>query len=382
MTKRIVAPERHIGLSTKTKPTHQRAGATFYERDTGLLFITYDDGTNWVIKRDVSGGEGTGNWLFGNPVLRMGGEGRVGWVKDTGNLEALYVKSTSGYMANLYGGEQSGSNNWAAVFIPVNELPVPAFNTALWTYRLTDALTYGVNIVVWIHDPSDNDKRAEVTQSGSATSLAKADGWNAHEFPSGDSEMLWYGENTGSPDICQTAGSVTYTWAQYQSDAVFSTWTIYRISLEMGWYSTGTFTDVWVADVKLNDVVIPLSPRDGEIIGRETKSTYIATDTTSTVRVTAITPAATKRVRILNIFASTSNATAALFEVYFGTGDNITIAATKAIFAAVLDLGVNDWAGASYGENGPLGGLGELVSIRANADVDTDGTFVIVYREE
>ncbi len=150
----------------------------------------------------------------------------------------------------------------------------------------------------------------------------------------------------------------------------------------MGWYSTGTFDDVWVADVKLNGQVIPLMPREGEIIGRETKSIYIATDTTSTVRVTAITPSATKRVRILKVFASTANATAALFEVYFHTGANIATDATKVIFAAELDLGVNDWAGASYGDNGIMGDIGEVVSIRADTDIDTDGKFVIVYREE
>jgi hypothetical protein len=46
---RIVTPEKHIGVSTDSKPTHQRAGATFYEYDTGLLYITYD-GTTWTAK--------------------------------------------------------------------------------------------------------------------------------------------------------------------------------------------------------------------------------------------------------------------------------------------------------------------------------------------
>ena len=40
---------RFIGLSTDTKPTDINAGATFYEYDTGKLYIT-PDGTNWVLK--------------------------------------------------------------------------------------------------------------------------------------------------------------------------------------------------------------------------------------------------------------------------------------------------------------------------------------------
>lgn len=57
---RIVTPNRFVGLSTDTKPTQAtlprvRAGDTFYERDTGLLYITYD-GTTWVEKLDPSPG--------------------------------------------------------------------------------------------------------------------------------------------------------------------------------------------------------------------------------------------------------------------------------------------------------------------------------------
>ena len=55
--KRIVAPNKFVGLSVAggdTKPTEAsnsavREGSTFYEYDTGKLYITYD-GTNWVIK--------------------------------------------------------------------------------------------------------------------------------------------------------------------------------------------------------------------------------------------------------------------------------------------------------------------------------------------
>lgn len=55
---RIVAPNRFIGVSTDTKPSEGSGiqvspGATFYEYDTGNLFITYDHGSNWKIKGDT-----------------------------------------------------------------------------------------------------------------------------------------------------------------------------------------------------------------------------------------------------------------------------------------------------------------------------------------
>src|SRR3990167_808600 len=51
--KKLVSPERFVGLSTDTKPTDGatsvRPGATFLEYDTGALYVNYD-GTNWVVK--------------------------------------------------------------------------------------------------------------------------------------------------------------------------------------------------------------------------------------------------------------------------------------------------------------------------------------------
>jgi len=59
--KKVVTSEKFIGLSTDTKPTDGatsvRPGATFYEYDTDLMYITYD-GTNWVLKVDRTDGRG------------------------------------------------------------------------------------------------------------------------------------------------------------------------------------------------------------------------------------------------------------------------------------------------------------------------------------
>ena len=47
--KRIVTPERYVGLAADTMPTGVRPGATFYAYDTLDLYITHD-GTTWVLK--------------------------------------------------------------------------------------------------------------------------------------------------------------------------------------------------------------------------------------------------------------------------------------------------------------------------------------------
>lgn len=314
--------------------------------------------------------------IFSKPVLRYSGAGMAGWCKE--NSLSQWQKG-SGWTANLYGGAQSG-DDWAAIFIPVNELPVTDFNSAQWSYYMTAAETMGVNIVIWIHDRTAFQKRAEVTQLANVSGLAKAQGWNAHDWSTSTTQMFFYGENTTGTGL--TAGT-QYTWAQFQADALFKFWTIYRISLEYGWEASGTFDDAWVADLKLNGERILLVPADGECAGGETKSVYVATATDSSARATAATPAAAKRIRIHSVFMNTGSSTATRFECYFHTGTNITSDGTKAIAAATLDADTNGSAFVAYGDNdGPVGGVGEVVSIRTGADITTNGNFTIVYHEE
>jgi len=58
---KTVTTHRFIGSSSETKPTNVVGadpvpqGSTFYEWDTGVLYITYD-GTNWVDKTGAYGG--------------------------------------------------------------------------------------------------------------------------------------------------------------------------------------------------------------------------------------------------------------------------------------------------------------------------------------
>lgn len=48
--KKIATMSRYTGAEGDSKPTGVQVGSTFWEYDTRILFITYDDGTNWEIK--------------------------------------------------------------------------------------------------------------------------------------------------------------------------------------------------------------------------------------------------------------------------------------------------------------------------------------------
>ncbi len=313
--------------------------------------------------------------VFGKPLLRYSGSGMAGWCKE--NSLSQWQKG-SGWTANLYGGAQSG-DDWAAIFVPVNELPVPDFNNAQWSYYMTATETMGVGIVIWIHDTNNLSKRAEVTQLANVSGLGKAAGWNAHKFNPDTTQMFFYGENTTGTGL--TAGT-QYKWTEFQADALFKNWTIYRVSLEYGWEASGTFDDAWVAELKLHGERILLVPGEGVRAGGETQQKYQATAGTSTTVATFITPAAAKRVRIHSIFMNTASATASQFEVYFHTGANITTTPAKAIAACTLDTDTQAFETVQFGKDGPVGAVGEVVSLRTSVDITTNGNFTIVYHEE
>lgn len=197
---------------------------------------------------------GIPSWIFGPPSLVSANNGKARWIR--GSTSPLDQKSATGWLAELYGGVQTG-DDWARVNIPVNEMPLPEFDSAKWSYYMTNAETMGVNIVIWVHDPTDNDKRAEITQLGGHADLEKASGWNAFEFTKTTGGMFFYGEGTTGTGL--TAGT-QYSWYQFQQDDLFKNWTIYRITFEYGWEASGTFESAYVADIKLNGILVPLLP--------------------------------------------------------------------------------------------------------------------------
>ena len=61
-------------------------------------------------------------WEYGEPTLESGNDGCAVWSR--GSVSPLDQKSSTSWLANLYGGVQTGSD-WARVNIPVNEKLVP-----------------------------------------------------------------------------------------------------------------------------------------------------------------------------------------------------------------------------------------------------------------
>jgi len=202
-------------------------------------------------------------WTFGEPTLMsaLGGDAVWSRASDT-ETTAAYQKGNTGWVANLFGGNQAlghAGESWGAVYVPVNEMPLPDLLSALWTYNFSAAEEHGVNMVIWVHDPVDFDRRVEITQAPSAAGLERASGWNAHELSTATTQFFYIGELVDTPDTCPAART-QYTLAQFQGDSVFSRFTIYRISFEYGWYSTGVFNDAWVADIEINGEKIALKP--------------------------------------------------------------------------------------------------------------------------
>ncbi|MEE8471224.1 MAG: hypothetical protein V3S51_07840, partial [Dehalococcoidia bacterium] len=209
--------------------------------------------------------------MFGHPKLRAANNARVYWSR--ANALSQWQKG-SGWQVAMYGGVQTG-DDWAAMFVPVKELDIAGQDSfgrkpTRWSYYMTNAETFGLNIVIWVHDPNDGSKRAEITQRGQASGLGKASGWNSHTFNPETDQMFFSGENTGDSDL--TAGT-DYTWAEFQADVMFKTWTIYRISIECGWQASGTFEEAWLAEFMLNGTRILLEPREGDLVPVKQKKT-------------------------------------------------------------------------------------------------------------
>lgn len=196
------------------------------------------------------------------PTLMAAVNGTASWAKDK------FQKSATGWTARLFGGLQTGGASWAALYIPIDDMPINEFTSAQWTYNMTNNEVYGVNMVIWLHDIDDHKKRMEVTQSHVHADLAKAQGENTHVLNTDTAQFFYFGENTTGSGLV-AGGANQYKWTQFQTDTLFKGWTIYRISLEMGWYSTGTFEPVWLHTVTLNEKAIPLGGDEGVVGQRE-----------------------------------------------------------------------------------------------------------------
>ncbi len=103
----------------------------------------------------------------------------------------------------------------------------------------------------------------------------------------------------------------------------------------------------------------------------------------STTRITAVTPAAGKRLRLISYQLSNSSVTAIRFEVYFGAGANIAVDLNKAVADIILDIdNIASTAMVWPDGGGPVGAVNEVLSFRTTIDVGANAYGIIHYREE
>ena len=103
----------------------------------------------------------------------------------------------------------------------------------------------------------------------------------------------------------------------------------------------------------------------------------------STTRVTARTPAAGRRIRIVSCQVEWGSTTVQTGEMYFGTGANIQTDETKAIGLKTLDLDNEHsfqfvWPDGA----GPVGLADEVLSVRCTVSNGTNLSFLFHTREE
>ena len=199
-------------------------------------------------------------WTFGRPTLQAQGNGRSYWQRGT-NLLSTHQKGSTGWVAQLIAGVQTAWDDAAEMYIPVNEMPLLDLKTGttMWSWFQEATELSGVGMVIWVHDPADFDKRAEISMLAEVGHMELGAGWNAHELAAGN-DCIWYGENTGTHGVTVTQGA-QYDFSQFLADDVFSKYTIYRISFAHGFQTGGSdFDPAYLADVKINGIQIPLYP--------------------------------------------------------------------------------------------------------------------------
>ena len=215
---RIVTPERYIGVSTDTKPTHVRAGATFKEYDTGSTYITHN-GYDWVVGYDLPlipyGHMAAAGAISGRFAINKFGRNTeidATVVADiwngghtTGALPAgtslIWVAPTAAAKHNIASTSTSDDGNPAGVGArTIRIYGLPDWNTAEISEDITMNGTTNVetaNSYVIIHRMKVLTKGATSSNVGTITATAKAPSTTTVtariEVGKGQTEMAIYG---------------------------------------------------------------------------------------------------------------------------------------------------------------------------------------------
>lgn len=368
-----ISIHRYMGLSTDTKPTiaaplglaPPTKASTFYEYDTGTLWITYD-GTNWVPK-DIGSKRA---WTFGEPTLRGSANGQATWSR------WHHQMGTTGWSAQLYGGIQSSFNDWARVMIPVNDMPIKDLKSVLWGWNNTEEEVDGLAMQVHIRSDTDPDLIVNITQKG--TGVAVGAGWQNHTLDLDAINWFWYGEDGDGGSGLDEGLPNYYTFGEFQDDALFGSWVIYRIDFYWG-AATGNaeYKNLWLTDVRINGQIIPLKP-DSSGTGRFGTKTYTGTDATVTTGEAILAPKTPYRLLSISNKINDVQGGASSFVVNLlseaGTAYDATLL-TDDMYVPVTRKSLY----AAFGQGYEFGMDDELDILYTNT---TGKTFGIVYRYE
>lgn len=133
--------------------------------------------------------------------------------------------------------------------------------------------------------------------------------------------------------------------------------------------------------------MVTLNPFDFTVNVRAAKEgasgvkTVRATNNNSTTRATALTPTSGTRIRIISQETTFTGATSNGLEIYFSTGANVGTNAGKEI-ATPVQAAIGSVFYAWPDGAGPIGFIGDVVSIRGTAAVAEDVDLILTYREE
>jgi len=167
--------------------------------------------------------------MLGKPVLEAGGNGKAAWT----TTEAVASDNHQvTYAARLDAGKQTSWNDFAKVVIPVNEMPFTDLDSvrleAYYSTTVDGCIDMGV--CLYLHDPADLDQRIELSHTPKTSSTTA--GWRELNYPTNPQDegllFFWYGDESVIAEVL-TEGTGYSTLAQFKADAVFKSWTIYKV---------------------------------------------------------------------------------------------------------------------------------------------------------
>lgn len=244
--------------------------------------------------------------MFGQPTLQ--------WLKNNGTASsgrAVWAKEWTRYgewTARLTPGAQSG-DDYGAVEFTVNNMRLEDLESIRYIYRMGSTEVIAPNVAIHVYDPNDIDNRADISLSHSHDDLGKTTStWYKFDVLPATTGLFWYGNNvTGSGLVAHGTAGNLYTLAQFQADVIFSTYVISKITIEYGYYSTGTIGAAHIAKISVNEEDILLEPPPGDVALLPIMTTPLATEITIASASTSETALAANPSRIYAFFQNDSD---------------------------------------------------------------------------